>query len=934
MIIAELDTGSIDILLVTESWLSCDCSSAFILGPLASRFVLLRKDRDGERVGGGVCVFVRSDLKPRALPFAFASEMVGFDLSLEDAQCRVICVYRPPPRNSEEQTNYLVSMCDDLRRSATDCPIMVAGDFNFDRFCLDWSVPEALSTPAREFLGLCMELNLSQHVMTPTRGDNTLDLVLSFPTELVASVGVSECFLPSDHCQVDFLMFPSAKRGPAKKDPPKRGNAQPPATGPIRRAWKRADYQKISAFLADIDFGYILSLPLDATGLLSFLIYICNDAIERFVPPAGVLTPRSALPPRLNALRKKRFCLLRKGPDFRQQFRAIDRRYRRSLHAFFLARERSIVNGAQYGVSSWMRLNVGPGSKGIPDIRTADGSVISDPREKATLFAERFSEDFSADNGIPLSLPPCEPPFFGRPTITAPLVEGTLAKMAPKMSSGEDGVPVRFLRAVRTELALPLSELYRRMLYDADCPQAFLPVITVPVPKAGKRADSLDGYRPVSLGSAFARVFERIANRQLMSFLVKNERIPRSQFGFLPGHSCLAQLVEYSDAISRNMTLGKTTFAVMLDLKSAFLAPPPAKLIESLAAVGVIPPFLTWMAEYLSCRTFRVSVDGSLSDSYPVLSGGVQGSSLSCTAFLCYIAPVLRDVDALEGVRCFTYADDIKLLSTCPRKLQEALDTLVSNLDSRQMRLSIHKCVALRFPAFKARGSSKDPPPPITINGLPLDYAAESSATRDLGVLIDDKLTFSKHVSHIAARCRFVSAQILRNFRSKSPDILTRAFKVYAMPLIDFASPLWAGAAKKDIDSLEKCLKWFTRRIFMRCHLRMLPFEDRLSELGLTSIHNRLIANDLSFAHAVHHKRHRCEALLPSPVIHDYPTSHSSRFTVERRRKGPRLNCPSNRIAIRWNRLNPCITGLKKRAFSIKIKKLIESQSGTFRSMV
>ena len=104
----------------------------------------------------------------------------------------------------------------------------------------------------------------------------------------------------------------------------------------------------------------------------------------------------------------------------------------------------------------------------------------------------------------------------------------------------------------------------------------------------------------------------------------------------------------------------------------------------------------------------------------------------------------------------------------------------------------------------------------------------------------------------------------------------------------------------------------------------------RLRFLGISSVSNRLAANDLRFAHSVHLQTHRCDALRPALVAHDYPVTRASRFITERKRKGPRLHCAANRISIRWNSLNPSVTALKKKTFAKRIADLIDSGTLTF----
>ena len=853
--------------------------------------------------------------------------MTGFDLSFSSKSLRVLVFYRSPSGDMTSQIDYLEKASRDLRALIVPgVESVLATDANLSRSVIDWHCLTARSPLAQAFLDLTLSLGLSQCVSSPTRGENILDLVFLSSPESLSGISVNPPFLPSDHYQVDFSLFPQGYLG-QKRDvavhQKSRHSLDSPKDPPAKkRAWKRADYQGMRDFLRDVDWNELLTLPLDCTGLLSFLSLILDDVVERFVPFAPRLTPKSGLPPRLHALRKLRFCLLKDGAVSRARFRVVDKRYRKSLKAHFDARERAMVNGGPSGVAKWFNVSRSSNVRAIPDIHMPDGSVLVSASEKALAFADRFSRDFNVDNGVPLGLPPCPLPHFGRPTITVASVESAISKLAPKLSSGPDGFPMLLLRRVGPQLAVPLAELYGRSLAGVDVPEGFLPVSTVPVPKPGKPRHSIDSWRPISLSSVLVRPLEKLLVAQILGFLLDNGRISKSQFGFLPGHSTSGQLIEYTDFVSRHLNKGNFVWAVLVDVKAAFSAAPVSKLVESFAALGIVSPLLDWIQEFLACRTSTVVVENCKSDPYDVISGGVQGSSISCLAFLCYLDPVLKGLAAFPKVHTSAYCDDVKLASEDPKALQEALDYLVHEFDRRQLSLSLPKCVVIRF---NPKSSKDQPPDPsFMIHGFEVTYAKQGKATRDLGIMMDDKLTLASHADHVASRCRFVAGQILRCLRLRDATHLARAYSTFVIPLIDYGSTVYAGCPKKSIDGIERVQKWFTRRVFRVCRLPEASYERRLEQLGLSDVASRLRSNDLIFAHSVYHGKHRCETLVPEPPTHRYPVSKTMRFCLERRRSGLRKTCPANRIALRWNHLSDSLAALKKQAFTKHVRRLPE----------
>jgi len=60
---------------------------------------------------------------------------------------------------------------------------------------------------------------------------------------------------------------------------------------------------------------------------------------------------------------------------------------------------------------------------------------------------------------------------------------------------------------------------------------------------------------------------------------------------------------------------------------------------------------------------------------------------------------------------------------------------------------------------------------------------------KDLGILIDSSLKFNSHIDSIVAKAH-LRAGLIHNkcFVSKHPALLTRAFKVYVRPIVEYAS--------------------------------------------------------------------------------------------------------------------------------------------------
>jgi len=59
------------------------------------------------------------------------------------------------------------------------------------------------------------------------------------------------------------------------------------------------------------------------------------------------------------------------------------------------------------------------------------------------------------------------------------------------------------------------------------------------------------------------------------------------------------------------------------------------------------------------------------------------------------------------------------------------------------------------------------------------------NSIRDLGVIIDNRLTFKDHVTSIVTRAHVRAMRLWRCFLCKDMDVLMRAFITYVRPLLE-----------------------------------------------------------------------------------------------------------------------------------------------------
>ena len=93
---------------------------------------------------------------------------------------------------------------------------------------------------------------------------------------------------------------------------------------------------------------------------------------------------------------------------------------------------------------------------------------------------------------------------------------------------------------------------------------------------------------------------------------------------------------------------------------------------------------------------------------------------------------------------------------------------------------------------------------------------------RDSGVIIDQKLDFSDHVSSMVAKANRALGLLIRTFQSASPrskldkQAALAAYNANARSILEYCSVIWSGAAKCHLARVERVqhrfLMWLAHR--------------------------------------------------------------------------------------------------------------------------
>ena len=379
----------------------------------------------------------------------------------------------------------------------------------------------------------------------------------------------------------------------------------------------------------------------------------------------------------------------------------------------------------------------------------------------------------------------------------------TISETIHNLKKGSGEVPISIVKLLSGAICNNICDGVNSCIDNCYFPDELKWADIIPVFKKGDRS-KCENYRPISILPTISKIFERILFDQISSFF--QDKFSKFLCGFRKGYSTQTSLIRLLQRWQHCLDQKGVIGTVLIDLSKAYDCIQHNLLIAKLKAYGFSKKSISLLKSYLSNRKQRVKIMTTFSEWLWVNFGIPQGSILGPLLFNIFINDIFL---FMEETEICNFADDNTLFA-CDKSIDIVIMRLKKDLININKWFLDNSLVAnaskfqLMFLGVKENEFS--------LNIGDIQLKAETEVVL-LGITIDNKLTFSKHINNICKLANNKLCAILRLRNSLSVSQTKLLINAHVLSYFYYCPLIWMFCRKNDMKNVTKVHKRALRTI-------------------------------------------------------------------------------------------------------------------------
>lgn len=865
-----------------------------------------------KNTGRGVIIYAKSNfcVSPNEYMNSLYDDASWCNWVKDNKTVLIGSIYRSP--SNQNSCLNIIGLLNEAARLYNN--ILITGDFNMRDIDWNfWTTPHSEDHYEHTFIEALRDNFLYQHIDKPTRfRENqmcrTLDLVITKDESNIDNINIDAPLGLSDHATITFDFLYSFNEY---------------ETGKSKYKYSKCDFERFSEDLSNFDWDSSFE-DKDISEMWKIFYEKYKKCVETYIPKTN---PKPGCQPKplwltfdcLSNIKRKqkawsRYLATRRAVDF-DFYKVARNRANENVRKAKKEYEKLVASKAKTEPKHfWTYVKSKVKSKSaVSNLMKPNGNLTTSDKEKATVLNDFFTSVFTAEN--PNNIPNIEERNFESSldhfVINQDTVEKYLLLLNGSKSMGPDNIHPLIVKSMANTFSKPLTLIFQKSIDTGKIPKEWKDARVTPLFKnKGSKLDA-GNYRPVSLTSIVCKTLEKVIRKEMIDHLITNNLLSDSQFGFRSGRSCILQLLDVMEDWSLYMDNNISWDTLYLDFAKAFDKVPHKRLLKKLYSYGIRGSILEWITDFLTGRRQQVAVKGEKSEWQNVISGVPQGSVLGPVLFIIFINDLPDVVESIVKI----FADDTKIYAPTSKSdvLQNDLDALYDWSKLWDMKFNVNKCKQIHY-------GRNNPENVYTMNNIDI---IKDEQEKDLGIIFQNDLKFSQHISSKINKANSILGLINRTFIFKDQYTFLRLYVALVRPHVEYGNTIWYPHLKKDINAVEKVQMRATKLI---PDIRHLSYEDRLKVLKLPSLTHRRRRGDMIQAFKILKGFEDISYERFFTVISTNTRGHNWKLAKPRCNTSFRLRHFSQRIINDWNNLPVEVISSKTvEAFKISIDRHWES---------